>query len=216
VNGLHGEPGALAIVGSNPADPIYNPRGPESVGGTRLSDGPGRLQSVNRKDNELVRVAKRKIKLMDFDDLLAINEQVVSLTKEPHEYSESDGKKLKALLKDVEDRAGNEDFRDAVHDKASLLMFRLASGQHFRAGNRRTALVAGAVFLAKNGFSVSLSDPKLVSVVDKAGMAGASLDDVLDVVERLSVKAAMERKGWEGAAKGLINSSRKTLTEIGS
>ena len=153
---------------------------------------------------------------MDLPTLAIVNKEVVLLTREPHEYSKADGEQLESLLKEVEARADNQDFEEAIPEKASLLVFKLASGQHFRAGNKRTALVAGLVFLRKNGYKVDISNPELVSVVDKAGMAGASLDDVYEVMGRLAVKSAAERRAWESSAKQLVKSNSEFLTDIGT
>lgn len=161
-------------------------------------------------------MAKRTVHHMDLPTLIAVNREVVLLTREPNEYSKADGEQLESLLKEVASRANNQDFEQAIPEKASLLVFKLASGQHFKAGNKRTALVAGLVFLRKNGYTVKIDDPELISVVDKAGMAAASLDDVYDVVGRLSVKSAAERKAWESAVKQTVESNRKFLTDIGS
>ncbi|MGD0318476.1 MAG: type II toxin-antitoxin system death-on-curing family toxin [Nitrososphaerales archaeon] len=161
-------------------------------------------------------MAKRIVHHMDLPALVAVNREVVLLTREPSEYSKADGEQLESLLKDVASRADNQDFDQAIPEKASLLIFKLASGQHFRAGNKRTALVAGLVFLRKNGYKVKIDDPELISVVDKAGMAAANLDDVYEVVGRLSVKSAAERKAWESAVKQTVESNKKFLTDIGS
>lgn len=163
-----------------------------------------------------LRVAKRLVHHMDFPTLVEVNREIVTLTREPHEYSKADGEQLESLLKEVASRADNQDFEQAIPEKASLLVFKLASGQHFKAGNKRTALVAGLVFLRKNGYKVKIDDPELISIVDKAGMAGASLDDVYDVIGRLTVKSAAERKAWDGAVKQVIESNSKFLTDIGS
>ena len=153
---------------------------------------------------------------MDLPTLMAVNREIVLLTREPHECSKADGEQLESLLKEVSSRADNQNFEQAVPEKASLLVFKLASGQHFRAGNRRTALVAGLVFLRKNGFKVKIDDPELVSVVDKAGMAAATLDEVFGVLGRLTVKSAAERKAWEGAVKQAVESNSKFLIDVGS
>jgi death-on-curing protein len=153
---------------------------------------------------------------MDMPTLIAVNKEIVLLTREPYECSKADGEQLEFLLKEVASRADNQDFEQAIPEKASLLIFKLASGQHFRAGNKRTALVAGLVFLRKNGYNIEIEDPELISVVDKAGMAAASLDDVYDVVGRLSVKSGAERKAWESAVKQTVEANRKFLTDIGS
>jgi len=163
-----------------------------------------------------LRVAKRSVHHMDLPTLIAINKEVVLLTKEPHEYSKADGEQLELLLKEVASRADNQIFEQAIPEKASLLVFKLASGQHFRAGNKRTALVAGLVFLRKNGYKIRIDDAKLVSVVDKVGMARASLDDLYDVMGSLAVKSAVERKAWMSAMKQAVGSNAKFLTDIGS
>ena len=153
---------------------------------------------------------------MDVPTLMTINRQVVALTKEPHRYSEADGKKLVALLDEVSSRAENQDFDESVYEKASLLVFGVASGQHFGAGNKRTALVAGLVFLRKNGYEISLDDPSFVAVVDKVGIAASNLDDLYGVMRRLIMKAPTERKGWEGAAAAAVESNRAFLTAVAS
>ena len=163
-----------------------------------------------------LRVAKRTVHHMDLPALVAVNREVVLLTHEPHEYSKADGEQLESLLKEVASRADNQGFEEAIPEKASLLVFKLATGQHFRAGNKRTALVAGLVFLRKNGYGVKVDDPELISVVDKAGVAGASLDDVYDVIGRLTVKSTADRKAWDGAVKQAVESNSKFLTDIGA
>ncbi len=163
-----------------------------------------------------VPVAKRTVHHMDLPTLVSINKEVVSLTREPHEYSAADGEQLGVLLGEVAARADNQDFEEAVPEKASLLIFKTASGQHFHAGNKRTALVAGLVFLRKNGYKIKIDDPDFVSVVDKAGMAAATLDDLFGVMRRLIAKSPAERKRWENAVKQVVESNRPFLTEIGS
>ncbi|HYC11824.1 MAG TPA: Fic family protein [Nitrososphaerales archaeon] len=161
-------------------------------------------------------MAKKTVHHMDFDSLLAVNREVVLLTREPHEFTPADGEKLKELLAGAEERADNERPEEAVADKAAFLIFKLASGQHFRSGNKRTALVAGLVFLRKNGYGIEISHPDLVSVVDRAGMAAADLDDLYEVIKRLATKVSPERKSWEGAIKQAVESNRKFLIEAGS
>lgn len=161
-------------------------------------------------------VAKRTVHHMDFPTLVGVNTEVVLLTGEPHEYSSADGQKLESLLAEVESRADNQDFEQAVPEKASLLIFKIASGQYFRAGNKRTALVAGLAFLRKNGFKVDMKNPEFVSTVDKVGMAAATLDDLFNVMTGLVAKSPAERKGWDNAVKQLVESNRKFLTGLGS
>ena len=161
-------------------------------------------------------VAKRTVHHMDFPALVGINKEVVSLTGEPHEYSSPDGQKLEALLAEVESRASNQDFEEAVPEKASLLVFKIASGQYFRAGNKRTALVAGLTFLRKNGYKLDPRSSDFVSAVDKVGIAAATLDDLFNVMSGLVSKGPAERKGWDKAAKEVVDSNRKFLTNLGS
>jgi len=161
-------------------------------------------------------VAKKTVHYMDFDSLLAVNQEVVLLTSEPHEFSAADGRKLKELLAEDEGRAANEKPAEAIADKAAFLIFKIASGQHFKAGNKRTALVAGQVFLLKNGYSIDISHQDLVSAVDKVGMAAASLDDLYEVIEGLAKKTPAERKSWEGAIKRVVEANKKFLVEAGS
>jgi len=161
-------------------------------------------------------VAKRTVHYMDMSALVGINREVALLTREPSEYSEPDGRQLESLLKDVTSRADNQDFEEAVAEKASLLIFKIASGQHFKAANKRTALVAGIVFLRKNGYTMKINDPDFVSIIDKAGMAEATLDDVFDAVKRLYVKSTVDRKAWDASIKQTVEENRKFLTDIGS
>ena len=161
-------------------------------------------------------VGKKIIHYPDFETLVAVNREVVALTKEPHGYSEADGEKLAELVKEVEHRADNQEFGAAVLDKAALLVFKLASGQHFRSGNKRTALVAGAVYLSKNGYSIELGNRDLVSTVDRAGMAAAGLDEVYEVIGRLAKKSKVERKAWDKAVAQTVASNVDALTKMGS
>jgi death-on-curing family protein len=161
-------------------------------------------------------VAKKTIHHMDFETLVQVNREVVALTGEPHGYAEADGKKLSSLVKEVELRAGNQDFEEAVAEKAALLVYKVASGQYFRAGNKRTALVAGLAFLAKNGYTVDIEKPEFVTAVDKAGIAAADLDDLYTVIQELVTKSGTERKGWEGAVKGVVQRNKEFLTKLAS
>jgi len=161
-------------------------------------------------------VGKKTIHHPDFEALVAVNRGVVALTNEPHGYSQADGEKIEELLTEVEHRADNQEFEEAVVDKAALLVFKLASGQHFKTGNKRTALVAGAVFLAKNGYSVDLGNPDLVSTVDRAGMAAAGLDEVYAVLRRLVAKSKLQRKAWDKAVAEAVSSNKEALTKMGS
>lgn len=153
---------------------------------------------------------------MDFETLVKVNMDVVALTGEPHGYSTADGVKLSELVKQVEQRADNQDFEEAVAEKASLLIFEIARGQFFRAGNKRTALVAGLAFLLKNGFSLDIENPDFVGAVDRAGVAAADLDDLFGLVQSLAKKHPVERKSWENAVAQIVSSSHDALTKMSS
>jgi prophage maintenance system killer protein len=161
-------------------------------------------------------VGKRTVHHMDFETVVAVNREVVALTGEPCEYSAADGKKLSALVKEVELRADNQELLDAVTDKAALLVFKAASGQYFRAGNKRTALVLSLAFLNKNGYTMNVQDAEFVSAVDKAGMGAAGLDELYGIVRRMITKSPTERKGWDKAVKEIVASNKKFLTETGA
>ena len=159
-------------------------------------------------------VAKRVVHHIDLPTLIQINKEIVAQTGEPHEYTPADGEKLATVISEVEGRANNQDLEEAVPEKASLLVFKIASGQYFRAGNKRTALVAGLVFLRKNGYTIDIRDRELVSMVDKVGMAAADLDALYTVVEERSKKSPTERKGWTNAVTLTVESNRRFLRDL--
>jgi len=161
-------------------------------------------------------VAKKTIHHVDFETLVGINTAVVALTGERHEYSSADGRKLRSLIKEVEQRADNQEFEEAVAAKAALLVYDIARGQYFHAGNKRTALVAGLAFLAKNGHTVDIEDGEFVSTVDKAGIAAADLDDLYAVVKGLISKGTAERRGWDAVVKGAVQKHKEFLTKLAS
>jgi len=123
-------------------------------------------------------LAKRSVHHLDFDALVLINKEVVSLTGEEHQFNGEDARGMKSLLRDVEEAGAGEDLEETLLAKASLLMFRIASGQHFHEGNKRTALVAGIAFLQMNGRAVDIRDEGLVGVIDRAGVGRATLNDL--------------------------------------
>ncbi|MDG6991147.1 MAG: type II toxin-antitoxin system death-on-curing family toxin [Nitrososphaerota archaeon] len=151
---------------------------------------------------------------MSFDDVVHVNQVVVALSRESHAFSDADGDKLSALTKEVEARADNLSAEEAIPEKACLLVFKLASGQYFHAGNKRTALVAGVAFLAKNGYHINLRDQALIDTVDRAGVAAATLDDLFAVTEGLLTKARSDRKGWAGVVDSVVASNREYLTSL--
>ena len=161
-------------------------------------------------------VAKKTIHHVDFETLVRVNMAVVSLTKEKHDYAAADGRKLQSLVKEVEQRADNQEFEEAVAEKAALLVYDIARGQYFHAGNKRTALVAGLAFLVKNGYNVDIEDEEFVSTVDKAGIAAADLDDLHAVIKGLISKGKVERKGWEAVVRGAVEKHQDFLTKLAS
>jgi len=175
-----------------------------------------RSPSVKSKPLAHTAVAKKTVHHMDFEALTNVNREVVALTKEEHEYSAADGRMLRALVKEVEGRGQSEDFRDAVAEKVALLVYEIARGQYFRAGNKRTALLAGLVFLAKNGRTIDIKNPDLVATVDKVGIAAADLEDLHSVMAGLMAESKPERKGWSGLIRGAVDDNRAYLTELAS
>ena len=161
-------------------------------------------------------VGKKTIHHIDFEALADVNSQVVKLTGESHEYSKADAEKLREVVEEVEQRADNQEHGEAVLEKAALLVFKLASGQYFHAGNKRTALVAGLAFLTKNGFTFKIDDADFVSAVDRAGIAAASLDEVYEALQKVAKKRAVDRKGWDKVVAQLVVDNRNSITELGS
>ena len=159
-------------------------------------------------------VGKKSIHHMGFEDLVNVNRAVVALTREEHSYSEADGMKLSALAKEVEARADNVSAEEAIPEKASLLVFKLASGQYFRAGNKRTALVAGVAFLQKNGYALNIRDPTLVETVDRTGVGAAALDDLFAVIGPLLKKSKSDRKKWDGVVESVVEANSEFLTGV--
>jgi len=161
-------------------------------------------------------VAKKTIHHVDFETLVEVNKAVVDLTKEKHEYSNADGKKLKTLVVEVEQRADDQEFGEAVTEKAALLVYDIARGQYFHAGNKRTALVAGLAFLSKNGHSIDIEDGEFVATVDKVGIAAADLDDLHAVMQDLVSKGRAERRAWASVVKQAVEEHREFLTKLAS
>ena len=161
-------------------------------------------------------VGKKTIHHMDLKTLLEVNKEVVALTGEPHDYAAADGRKLSKLVKEVEMRADNQGFEEAVAEKAALLVFKVASGQYFHAGNKRTALVAGATFLVKNGKTFDLENEEFVSTVDKVGIAAADLDDLYARIEDLVGKGKAERKSWDKTVRDVVERHKEFLTRLAS
>ena len=121
------------------------------------------------------------ISYLDFEMLVKINKDVVSLTKELHEYTERDSEKLRSILRDVRSKGKNAELREAITQKVSALIYGIASGQPFHEGNKRTALVASLAFLEMNGFTMDIRNPELVSLLDRAGIGLTSLNDAYSV-----------------------------------
>lgn len=161
-------------------------------------------------------MAPKTVHQMELETLMEINREVVALTGEPHGYAPADKEKLEALMGEVEQRADNQDLQEAVPEKAALLVFKVASGQYFRAGNKRTALVAGLVFLAKNGYTMDITSPEFVSMVDRAGMGAAGLDDLYGAMQGLVAKSKTDRSGWEKVVARNVESLKDFLTKQGA
>lgn len=68
-------------------------------GEIRRAGGLLNVKSSGRNPSALARA----IRYLDFDTLVLINKEVVSLTQETHEYDEDDEKRMKALLRSVKE-----------------------------------------------------------------------------------------------------------------
>ncbi len=130
-------------------------------------------------------MTRKVIRHLNFPTLVLINREVVSLTGERHEYDEEDEKRIKSLVDEIATSYNDEEFGEALILKAALLAYKIASGQHFHEGNKRTSLVAVSAFLRMNGRSIDIKDEALVSVVDKIGVATANLNDLDGVMRKL-------------------------------
>ena len=161
-------------------------------------------------------MAKKTIHHMDLETLVGVNREVVALTGESYDYSPADGRKLVGLVKEVVQRADNQEYEEAVAEKATLLVYDVARGQYFHAGNKRTALVAGLAFLSKNGHTIDIENPDFVSTVDRAGIAAADLDDLYAVVRVLISKTRADRRRWDSVVKGAVEAHKDFLTHLGA
>lgn len=79
-----------------------------------------------------------------------------------------------------------------VEEVAAAYWYSLTINHGFSDGNKRTAVIAVATFLAKNGFALVMDDDKMIEV----GLAMAdhrmNRDDVLELVRKHVVKTAAE------------------------
>lgn len=161
-------------------------------------------------------LGRNAVRHIDFKTLVLINREVVSLTGEKHEYAEEDETRIKSFLKEIKELI-IDDPNAEILEKASLLTFRIASGQHFHEGNKRTALVAVLAFLRMNRYTLDIRDLGLVTVVDRAGISTANLNDIRTTLKTLiRVVSERERKLWEETAKKIVESNREFLIFIGS
>ncbi len=128
---------------------------------------------------------QRKIRHLEFETLAKINEEVVVLTGERHSYTKDDEQNIRGLLAEVKNAANEGERSECVIQKVSLLVFRIASGQHFHEGNKRSALVAGQTFLKANGYMMNIQNKDLVRVVDEAGVGKADLSKLNTVIRAL-------------------------------
>ena len=120
-------------------------------------------------------MTRKAIQHVDFQTLVLISREVVSLTGEEHEHDEEDDRRLKSLVEEVERSYNQEPFDKALIRKVSLLAFRLATGQHFHEGNKITALAAASAFLRMNNRSTDIKNPVMISVIDRAGVGVAQV-----------------------------------------
>ncbi len=133
--------------------------------------------------------SKRKLRYPDFEAVTRINQRVVSLTANEHAYTRYDERRLRQLIDDVKATANNEEEHESVTEKVSLLLYRIAGGQYFHEGNKRTAFETAKVFLRANGYSMDVRDTDLLRVIDRVAIGQASLSEVRSIVRR-SVRSA--------------------------
>ena len=183
--------------------------------GRTLKPGPVALfLSVISQQLVLAAMGKKVVHHIDFDALVGVNRAVVALTGESYGCSDADKAKLASVVKEVQARADNRSSDEAIPEKASLLVYKLASGQYFHAGNKRTALVSGLAFLMKNGYSMDIKNQTLVDTVDRVGMAGASLDALFAAMADLLKRGKADRKKWDGVIGSIVDSNKEFLTGL--
>ncbi|MGB9662578.1 MAG: type II toxin-antitoxin system death-on-curing family toxin [Moorellaceae bacterium] len=79
---------------------------------------------------------------------------------------------------------GGEDLYPGLLAKVAALLYGLARGHPFVDGNKRTAFLAAAVVLRKNGLRLSASDAEVVAFMEAVATGRLYLDDVLAWLER--------------------------------
>ena len=98
--------------------------------------------------------------------------------------------------------AGN-DLYPTLAEKAGILVFSLLKNHPFVDGNKRTAFVAGRIFLRLNGYDVKSLD-EYESLIWKIARSEATRDDVFDWF-RLSIRTCDEIE----EKRGEVNESEK-------
>lgn len=111
---------------------------------------------------------------------------MVALTKDEHKYTEHDEKEIRRLLSDTRRVANREEQSDSIIEKVSLLIYRIAGGQHYLEGNKRTALAVAETFLKFNGYTMDIGDKSLLDILSKVAVGQASLSSVRDIVRQLT------------------------------
>lgn len=106
--------------------------------------------------------------------LIAINEELVAITNEPHQLRDL------GLLESAAAKPINH-YHYGEQDVAALavaLLLGVARNHPFVQGNKRTALAAADAFLHLNGYRLALPDTDLANLIVDA-ITGAASEDVL-------------------------------------
>jgi len=121
----------------------------------------------------------------EFNEIVEINRRVVNLTGDAHFYDADDAMKIRGILEDLEAIYNDLEPEEQITRKAALLIHRMASGQCFHEGNKRTALIAAQFFLRQNGYDIDIKDKELLTVLDRSAILTATLKDVYPEIRRL-------------------------------
>lgn len=91
--------------------------------------------------------------------IILTNKRALEFTGEEHGYKENDMESLKIMLANLRKVGRRESsFKQRMLKKSSFLMYRLARGQRFYEGNKRTAFMVTREFLLENGYTLPTSN----------------------------------------------------------
>jgi len=106
-------------------------------------------------------------------------------------YGGSSGLRSIALLESAVFRPqtsyGGEELYETIFEKTASMIHAIISNHPFIDGNKRTAMVSGAVFLNLNGYSLELTQEKFVEVAMAVASKKMLLKDLAVSIEENSV-----------------------------